>query len=674
MEKALLIAEKPSLMRTIREVYEKHRSEIPYDITFVSQAGHLFGLKMPDEVDDKYKKWSMDNYPLNDVPFTYKVMPNKGDLVREITGLIKSKDVDVIINAGDPDQEGELLIRETLLYAKNKKKVLRFWSNDLTEGAVLDALKNMEEDKGRYDDIYHAALVRQHEDYLYGLSLTPVLTIKQGTLTKMGRVKGAIVSVLVEREKEIKAFKPHSDYKHSFIHKGYTFYGENIYKTKKEADDTCPHDADITDYKEEEKKVKAPKLYKLSTAQTDAYTLFHMSGKDTLAAIQNLYEKGFVSYPRTDCEYISEQTDAIGIINHLGHLIDLGDNSLQNPATVMKDKSYFNNKAIADEGHTALIPTGKVPSGLTKPEENIYYMILRRFIAIFAYPELIHTVRIKAVDNKGEKYSSSASEDMRAGWQKVLNPDYKEKRLPSNESITKGRAIPIEWKTHEVKAMPPKRYNDGTLITALEKPSKKVEGVIYTIGTPATRANIIDEVGKAGYYTKEGGSYVATDFAMKTVDNFSSMMLFDTETTGKWEQSLNDIRTGKAEYEDVENEMNKALDKEIADIKGTTLKNNMSAFGTKKPSSAPVHKAGSLKCPKCGNDITENAKAFGCSNWKNGCKFTIWKTFMGANITKSDVETLLKGGIIEKTVTSKAGKTWKQKLKLTSDNKFEFVR
>lgn len=224
MKKALLIAEKPSLMKTIHAAYSKHKDEIPYDIDFKAQAGHLFGLKMPDEINDKYKKWDLSNYPMTDIDFEYKILPGKSDLVREITAAIKSDEYDVIINAGDPDQEGELLIRETLNHAKNKKPVLRFWSNDLTEGAVVSALKNMKEDKGQYDDIYHAALVRQHEDYKYGLSLTPVLTMRQGTLTKIGRVKGAIISTLVEREKEIQNFKPHSDFKHSFLHKGYLSY------------------------------------------------------------------------------------------------------------------------------------------------------------------------------------------------------------------------------------------------------------------------------------------------------------------------------------------------------------------------------------------------------------------------------------------------------------------
>lgn len=671
-QKALLIAEKPSLMKTICSVYNKHRNEIPYDIDFKAQAGHLFGLKMPDEINDKYKKWNISNYPMTDIGFEYKVIPGKGDLVKDLTQSIRSDEYDVIINAGDPDQEGELLIRETLNHAHNKKPVLRFWSNDLTEGAVLKALNNMEEDKGFYDDLYDAALVRQHEDYKYGLSMTPVLSIRQGTLTKIGRVKGAIISTLVDREKEIQAFKPHSDYKHSFIHKGYEFTGETLYKTEEEAEKTMPSSAEITEVKEDIRKIKAPRLYKLSTAQTDAYRLFKMNGKETLSTIQSLYEKGYVSYPRTDCEYISEQTDAIDIINNVGGLLDLKEGSLRNPALVMKDKTYFNNKAIAEEGHTGLIPTGTYPSDMTSDEQKVYMMILRRFVAIFAEPKTVHTVNAEAVDNKGENYSVSASEDIDAGFELILNPSYQMRKLPSDEKLIKGKAVPIKWKVKEIKAKCPARYTDGSLISALEKPSKKVEGVVYKIGTPATRANIIDEVGKAGYYKKEKGSFVATDFALKTVDNFSNLDLFDTETTGKWEASLEGIRKGELDADEVEKEMDDNLYQEIDEAKDVVLKSDMKEFH--KGSAGHIHKMDGLKCPKCGHEIQETDKAYGCSDWKNGCKFTIWKTFMGAKITESDVEKLLGGGTIEKTVKSKAGKTWKQKLKLDNEEKIEFVR
>ena len=664
MPKALLIAEKPSLMRTIQGVYNKHKSEIPYDVDFMAQAGHLLGLKMPDEIHPEYKKWEMGNYPM-DLIYEYKVLPGKNDLYQSIAKAIKNGGYDFIIHAGDPDQEGELLVRLVLNRTKTKLPVKRFWSNDLTENAVLNALKNLRDDS-EFDRLMDAALIRQHSDYSFGMNLTGCMTLKQGVLTRVGRVKAAIIRLLVDREEEIKNFVPHSDYKHAFIHKGYTFTGEKIYNMEESCRNSLAKTAEITEINEKNRKVKAPKLYKLSTAQTDAYQQFGLSGKTVLETAQSLYEKGLVSYPRTDCEYISEQENVIPIVENLGDLLKLPQNCLIDPNIVMKDKSYANNKAIADEGHTALIPTGKRPSGLNDTEEKIYFMILRRFVAIFGKPKVVHTIDAKAVDNIGEVYTVKAEEDLDIGYEAILNPGYKKKALPSTETLVKGNADPIEWMVKEIKAKCPARYTDGSLIAALEHPSAKLEGVVYKIGTPATRANIIEDVGKAGYYTKSGGKFTATEFAIRTVKNFKNLPLFDIEMTGLWERNLEQVRNGEIAADSVSKNMDNDLNSMIQSIKDCVIE--WPQAGAKK------NETMELLCPICQKPLHETEKAYGCSAWKEGCKFTIWKNFLGATITKEDVEQILQGNTIEKTLTSKAGNKWKQKLLFDKNNgKFEFV-
>lgn len=674
MKKALLIAEKPSLMRTIQDVYKKHKDKIDYDITFVAQAGHLIGLKMPNEIDEKYKKWDMSHYPM-DISYQYKVLKGKNDLYKSIASEIKSGKYDVIIHAGDPDQEGELLVRLVLNRAKNTLPVLRFWSNDLTEQAVLSALTHMKDDS-EYDHLYEAALIRQHKDYDFGMNLTGAMSLKQNKTTRIGRVKAVIVRLLADREAEIKAFVPHSDYKHSFYHKKYHFLGETVFQDKDECQSTLATKATITEIKDNRSKIKPPKLYKLSTAQTDAYKLFGFNGKKTLDLIASLYEKGYMSYPRTDCEYISEATDAISIVDALGDMVSIPDNSLRNPSIVMQDKSYFNNKAIATEGHTALIPTGIRPKALTSDEEKIFLMILRRFIAIFGQPKEVHTIEATAVDDMGEQYHVKAVEDISGGFEFILNPNYTMRTLPSNETLEKGNALPIQWEVSEIKAKCPARYTDGSLIAALERPSVKVEGVVYKIGTPATRANIIEDVGKAGYYTKSGGKFTATDFAMKTVANFKQLPLFNIETTGIWEQNLEAVRNGVLSADEVDKQMNEELVREIEEIKNCVIDFPFQSEYAKKNSTAP--KIMDLKCPKCGQPLQETDKAFGCSGWKTGCKFAIWKTnklLQKDPITKDDVEKIVNGDIITKTCTSSKGTTWQQKLLFDmNNNQFTFIK
>ncbi len=672
--KAILIAEKPSLMRTIEAVYKANKDKIPYDIDFYAQAGHLLELKMPDEIHPEYKKWSMGNYPM-DLEFEYKVKPQTRAILNTIKGALKQNNYDVVIHAGDPDQEGELLIRETLDYCHNKLPVKRFWSNDLTPNAVLHTLMNLEDDS-KYDGFMDAAVTRQKQDYSYGMNLTGAMTVKQGVLTRIGRVKAAIIKLIVERELDIKNFKPSSSFRHAFYNNEFKFIGENEYKTEDEAKNTIPKSASITDISLVKKKIKAPKLYKLVTAQADAYGLYNIPATKTLEIIQSLYEKGYVSYPRTDCEYVSEDTDAIGIIESLGHLIDIPENSLQNPNTVKKDKTYFNNKAIMAEGHTALIPTGKVPQSITGDEKNVYYMILRRFIAIFAEPKEIEMLSMSAVDNLSEKYMCKVSQDITAGFERILNPTYTLKKVWAvNDIPSEGNVSPIKWNTHEVKAKCPPRYTNASLLLALDHPSTKVEGVVYSIGTPATRSNIVADTKRAGYFTESRGKYFATDFAIKTIQNFKDLSLFDVETTGLWEKNLSDVRSGKMNVKLVDQGMTDELNKEIETVKTCVIEWPQTKPATQKKTTNTTIKPLNLECPICHKPLQETDKAFGCSGWREGCKYAIWKNILGNKLTLSDIEKGFNGETITKSLTSKAGNHWDQKLKLNiTGGKFEFVK
>lgn len=675
--KALLIAEKPSLMNTIKEFYNKHKNDFDIDITFMAQAGHLVGLKAPKEIDPVYEKWSMSQIPIK-VPYVYKVNPGKNNLLSDIRKEVKTGGYDFIINAGDPDQEGELLIRLVLEYIGNKLPVKRFWSNDLTEGAVVQALHNLKNDS-QYDGLYHAALTRQHEDYDFGMNLTEAISLKSNTLYKLGRVKAGIIRILVDRELAIENFKPHTDYKKAFIYNDNLEFvcNDEVFSSIEDLRKgfTIPTSATVTDYKCERKQQKAPKLFKLSTIQTAAHSQYNFSGSRTLSTIQNLYEKKYVSYPRTDCEYISSATDVSSILRTVCKVIDLPEDlETREINDVMHDTTYANDKAIASEGHTGLIPTGQMPnlSSLTDDERKIYDLICRRFLAIFAVPKSYDSYKITAKAND-DIYVFSGTNDIYAGFEIVLNPNYKKKEINVPNMKVNDVLSPIEFREKEIVAKPPARFNDGSIIKALDNPDdykdengKKVK---YKLGTPATRATIIDDCATCGYFEKKKGQYFATDKAKLVIKNFGDLPIFNVTTSAEWETLLEKIRNNELDYNEVVDSMTKGLYESLDSIKNREVEkmanscaNASSAIGT---------------CPLCGGSIFENKKAYACSNWNKDpkCNFVIWKEFTGSKISKTDVKKLVEGKTIKKNLKSKAGKEWTQNIKYNaSTNKIDFVK
>jgi len=682
--KALLIAEKPSLMRAIKDVYQKNKGSYGFEIDFLAQAGHLVGLKMPDEVDAKYGKWKLDNFPI-DVDYIYKVLPGKSNLVNDIRKALKSGNYDFVIHAGDPDGEGQLLVDLVLQYAGNTLPVKRFWSNDITPGAIDAALKSIKDNKD-YTPIFDAALVRQHLDYQFGMNLTGVATLKakkfDGAI-RLGRVKAPIIKMIVDREREIINFVDSSKFKESFLYKDCEFVGEAEYDSEAKAKAALPtgDSALVTKVEEKNTKKKAPKLYKLSTLQTDAHNRYKLSGKATLALVQSLYEKQLVSYPRTDCEYISSHENLDGVFKSVAPLFLTDTTGFRTGAAVGKDKDYANDAKVATEGHTALIPTGKKPVGLSKEESAIYELIARRFLAIFAPEKEIHSISVTAEADK-KPFVYQGREDIVAGYELVLNPAYKKTTMPKVAYKNGDVLCPVEFKVKEIKAKPPVRFNDGSLVKALDTPEgyKDANGksVKYKIGTPATRANIIDECIKCGYFIKEKGAFVPTDLAFYTIDTFGDVSMFDITTSAKWEEDFELIRGKEKKAADVEGGIMKELRTIVGDLKAREVTPIAKGAG-------PGGKGGSgvasldIDCPcGCGGKVTENSKAFSCTNWNapNKCGFTIWKnnTALKYKISAADVKKFLAGKEVEKNMTSKAGKKWKQKIFFDkSTGKVEFV-
>lgn len=699
--KALLIAEKPSLMREIESVYKKHKNELDFEIDFLAQAGHLVGLKSPKEVNpEKYGRWNLNNFP-EVYPYEYKINTGKNDLVKKIRDGVKKGGYDFIIHAGDPDGEGELLVRLVLDYVGNKLPVKRFWTNDLVEGAIVGALKNLQPDSN-YDHIYEAALVRQHADYQFGMNSTGTVSCKAGgNLCRLGRVKAALIALICIRELEIQNYVEKKTYKPAFRYKDCEFVFDKAFDNPELALKEVPKTeyADISDAKYEVKHAKAPKLFKLSTLQTEVHSQLKWSAAKTLEVLQNLYEAKSVTYPRTACEYISSQVNIGRVAKNVLNEIDLDrDLLVRNPADVSKDKTYANDKAIAAEGHTAIIPTGEgLHKKASKDEAALYEIICRRFLAIFGPAKETMSVKVTGVPTGSkDPYVFSESYDLNPGFELILNPSYKMKG-GHDIKFEKGQSIhPIEFFAKEIVSQKPSRYNDGSIIKAMENPEKfeGEEGAIkYKIGTPATRANIIEECQKNGYFTKEKGSFVASDKAMAIYGAYKDVPMFIPIESGKWEEMFDQIRSGKTPYQEIENSLIEKMEESVAMFKEGVIRPYMleapeepeapkegkgkgkgKAKGktSKDQSSAEPKMAGSMgNCPNCQAPIQSGKFGVYCSG---KCGMMFGKVF-GKELSDSEWRTVLSGKPIHvKGLVSKKGTTYNAKLTPGAVESFSYTK
>lgn len=653
--KALLIAEKPSLMQEIQTVYKNSRHVFSFDIDFLSQAGHLVGLKLPDEINEEvYGKWKLENFPI-DVPYVYKVNKGKYDLLQKIKTAVKSGEYDFIIHAGDPDGEGELLVNLVLQYIGNSLPVKRFWSNDITHPAIIAALQNLKDDS-IYQPIFDAALTRQHLDYQFGMNITGITTLKMGELYKLGRVKAAIIRMIVDRELAIRNFVQTSTWKRMFTYKECEFICDEEFETEEKALSGMPKFdyATITDIKDEVKSQKAPKLFKLASLQVEANKKFGFSGAKTLEVLQSLYEAKCVSYPRTDCEYISSNVDLQGILSVVAPEENVDVNMVfSHIEQVKSDKTYVNDKAIATEGHTAIIPTGTGYTGKSEDEKKLYDLIVRRFLAVFSPVKKVRSLTVTAIPgNKKElgNYIYKEISDVEAGFEITLDPGYKLRQGKNISFIQNAIIRPVVFLPKECVAKPPVRYNDGSILKAMDNPEEYIgendKKIAYSIGTPATRSTIIEECKQCGYITVDKKAYYATEKAERVINALGDISLFSVSNSGRWEQMLEEIRHGEVKASEIEN----ALLKECQDITNDIKNRDIIKMRTQ------AYQTESLgKCPNCGNEVLVGKYGAYCSG---KCGMTFGKAY-GKNLSNTQIKTLLSGKkILVRGLQSKSGKVY----------------
>ena len=620
MSKILVLAEKPSVGRDLAKVLKCNNNKgsyiegSKYVITWA--MGHLVGLMDPEGYDNKYKEWKMETLPMLPKHMKLVVLKKTGKQFNEVKKLMNRADVSEIVIATDAGREGELVARWIIEKAGVNKPLKRLWISSQTEKAILDGFKNLKDGK-EYENLYRAAVCRAEADWLVGLNVTRALTCKYNAQLSAGRVQSPTLAMIVQREEEIRNFKPKSYYTINAKTKNYSLTWVNKDKNtrifdeefaKKITDKINKAEGEIVNINSVNKKKFSPALYDLTELQRDANKIFGYSAKQTLNIMQGLYENyKILTYPRTDSRYIT--TDMVATIADRLKAVAIGEYRVFADEILKKkinsNKSFVDNSKVSD--HHAIIPTEEKPnlSSLSSEERKIYDLVVKRFLSVLLPPfEYVQTTIEGKVENemfiaKGKVISSK-------GWKKLydkvtedsIEEDIKEQVLPK---INKGDKFTIEnVSLVKGETKPPARFNEGTLLSAMENPHKyinvgkdaaKTLGETGGLGTVATRADIIEKLFNSFVIEKKGKDIIPTSKGKQLIElvpnDLKSPLL-----TAKWERQLDEIAKGKINWNSFIREMKNYSVALVEDVKSANSK-----F---------VHdnKTGK-KCPNCGKYLLE---------------------------------------------------------------------
>lgn len=576
--KKLIIAEKPSVARDIGRVLGcsgKANGYIYNDEYIITWAvGHLVTLCDPDDYDPKLKKWRMDTLPIVPKTVKLKAYPQTRDQLKVIYNLTKKEDVEELICATDSGREGELIFRYIYNITNCDKPFSRLWISSMTDAAIKSGFENLKPGSN-YNDLYLSAKCRSEADWLVGINASRAFTLKYNSLLTIGRVQTPTLAIIVNRQKEIDTFVPQEYYEVEAefeTEKGEKYKGifcdkdgKEFKILEKEKSDNivnvCKGAYGVVESSEKnEKKTPPPLLYDLTELQRDANKKFGFSAQKTLQLVQSLYEtRKMVTYPRTDSRYISDDMIPklkiiLSRLNSIPTYKEYSDYILgleKLPIT----KRIVDNSKITD--HHAIIPTEIYPKVnlLSAEEAKVYDLIARRFMAVF-YPNYITSVS-KIITNVSENlFVSRGTQILQDGWTKLNLKDQKEKK--NKETILPDFSDKKEVKCNNIKSTkkktaPPKPYDEASLLSAMENAGRFVEDDEIKeqlkdsgLGTPATRAGIIERLLSVGYITRNKKNLVPTEKGKKLIEVVPKE-LKSPETTGKWEKGLARIAEGKME-------------------------------------------------------------------------------------------------------------------------------
>ena len=689
----VIIAEKPSLARNIvagiGQMDKKDGYFIGGDYIVTWAFGHLFSLVDIESYNESPTgKWTLDNLPCFPEKFRFELKRGADKQIDYgvkkqytiIEKLVNRPDVDTIVNAGDADREGEIIVRLCINNAlKGEKAQKRLWLPDQTPETVKKALSEMK-DESEYDSLAEEGFARTYIDWLYGVNLTRYATIRSGgKLLRVGRVIVPIVRAIYERDMEIKNFKPDIYYavqsdaktrgeKIELVSK-HKFAKEEIEKAEALAAEYNATGAVVTSVESKTDTILPGKLYSLSTLQSFLGKKYKMSMAESLAIVQKLYEEGYLTYPRTNSEYLAtaekdKMRTIISNVSKLGYPVKFKDS-----------KYIFDDSKI--ESHSALTPTYKIPPSekLSEKERQVYSTVFRRFVAVFCAEECkADKSEIKIKVGELEEFSLKGTIIREPGWTKYDDYSGKDKVLPK---LAVGDDVNVAFQPTEKQTTPPRHYTIETLNKYLKNPFKDdkakareleengevddaddyraiFEGL--ELGTEATRTGIIDNARKSGYINLKKDVYTILEDGEYLIESLARLgIVMDKYKTSEMGKSLKRVFRGEIKADDSV----KLAQQEIAEI----FRSGGTSTVAEKIDTGSLGEIVGL-CPKCGKNVIRGNAGYGCMGYKEGCDFRIGLAICKKTIPIMEIRRLLATGSTVKLsgFISKTGKTFRGKL------------
>lgn len=656
----LVVAEKPSVARDIAAeigANEKVNGVLTGNGFMVTSArGHLVRVKRPEEYDSKYEKWELADLPI--VPdFEFTPLEDAEDVLDNLTELMNSADVDEIIEATDAGREGECIFRYIYEYIGCTKPVKRLWISSLTAESIRQGFSNLlpYEDKDR---VYAAGLARNKMDWLWGMNLSRLYSIYCGGKCSIGRVQTAVVNMIVQRDREIAAFVKKPYYKLRLENGAEWFDGEEDSFPDKNAAETVKAKCEnqlctVKSVETTLKKENRPLLFSLTSLQAEANDKLGFSAATTLTIMQSLYEKKLLTYPRTDSNYLTEDMatilpDRVKMLRFFNEIAV--DELLRNGLNI--DSRIINNAKVSD--HHAIIPTENIEKSvkteLTKEEKAILEMVITRFLAALS-PEYQYNETSVIFDVNGETFRSKFKIPVNLGWKKFYIEQDEDDENGAVGNFSEGESFEAKNLTiSECETQPPKHFTESTLLRAMENIDRRIEDKELSsyvsergLGTPATRAAIIERIIKVGYISRKGKSLIAEDKGYQIIDILPPTVK-SVELTAEMEQRLAAVENGSETAQHV-------LDETIKTICGIIRSEADREHTSLAPKKEPLG-----KCPICGGSVFEFSKdnhtAFYCENSPKSCYFCLWNddlfwTGKGKKLTSTLMKSLLTKGKVK---------------------------
>ena len=655
----LIITEKPSVAKEIANVLgaKSHKDNYIEGNGYIISwcIGHLVGLAEANVYNEKYKHWEKEDLPIIPQEFKYTVTKDKQTQVNTLKQLMQREDVDFIVNACDSGREGELIFRLVYEYNNCKLPIKRLWISSLEEKAIKKGFDNLK-DGVEYENLYKAALCRMHADWIVGINATRLFSILYDTVLNVGRVMSPTLSLIVTRDENIKKFIKEPLYTVETVINGFSFtHITGKLRDKQEAilisAATQGQPATVTNLEKINKSTSPPKLFDLTTLQREVNKLYGYTAQQTLDIAQKLYEKKLITYPRTDSRHLPSDIKT--------KLLTIAE-KLNIPHETLNSVQVIDNTKVTD--HHAIIPTEELPKELTDKEQNIYKLISVRFIssmsAKYEYAETTVTLSCRQ-----HTFTGKAKMTVKNGFMDV------EKLLRNNKNTQEEKTLPplevgqvIEDHMVSVKkgeTTPPKEYTEDTLLASMETAGK--DEVIEDaerkgLGTPATRAGIIEKLVNSKFVERQGKNLVPTQKGILLIkvipQQLKSLLL-----TAEWENALKEVERGQ--------KLDIEFKEEIITFISNCLESNQRAqqeiyklFPREEKKRTVIG-----TCPKCKNaDVVEWEKSYSCND--KTCKFVLWKdnkffASQGKKLTKTMAEEFCKyGSTYVEGLKSKTGKTY----------------